>query len=198
MSRLTKAVSSLWPRSKNPQTQKRPQIVGVVDVENIKKNTVPTPGSKESFFVSGFLRIMGELKRIGEVVAVLVFAPTHLIAGYEEFLREQGCFIINCPKKHRNQSVLPDEPGEDTVDPTLICFCQTFLARMEGITHVCLFSGDHHFGPMLKKLKAERKIKVFIAAGDRVSLTSEAENLIDLAEWDETKTRKMIFFFKER
>jgi len=121
------------------------------------------------------------LKAIGDIEMVLVFASTKTpgMYLYQHFFYDKGFLVITCPHLEK-----------DTTDDTLIKLAEKMIDNYTGITHLCLVSGDHHFGTTLIKAK-ERREKIIIISPIISSLSDE---LIPLADTDE-QGRKMIYLF---
>lgn len=156
--------------------EKRNKVVILVDLENLLLGTenVTSP-EKEGFSIEeGLTTLVKRIaQEVGEVVDVFVFTPPHLSNLYGKPLHQQGFFIIFCPK------VLNKERQEiDTVDSTLINFGRRIIADTEGLTHICIGSGDRDFSP-LARAAYYKGLRTIVIAGSVKSLSSE---LLKLAE----------------
>ncbi len=129
----------------------------------------------------GFERILEQLEAIGQIETVFVFASTKTpgMYLYQHFFYDKGFLVITCPHLEK-----------DTTDDTLIKLAEKMVDNYTCITHLCLVSGDHHFGITLKKAK-EKQIKIIIISPIIDSLSDE---LIPLADADE-QGKKMIYLF---
>lgn len=151
---------------------KRKKILVLVDWENISLNVGFTPGEpslKERLDVC----IRNIAKQVGSIVDVFVFMPPHASYTWGEHLYSLGFFIIACPK-------VKNKAGEeiDTVDETLMKFGERMLDRTEGLTHLCLVSGDADLLPLLTRARL-KGLKTVLIAADTHSLSAKMIPLID-------------------
>ena len=173
-----------------------PKILVLVDLENITINLslMPLGGAAPSDVIKNLLP---ELRKIGDIFYVFVFSPPHRIIGYESFFKKglvfrEGVSLIECPKDIKK--IDGRQAEVDTVDEKIIEWCETIVPEIEGITHVCLCSGDADFLKALKGLK-KRGLKIIIASGQEDSLARE---LIKLADVNPTTKKKMVFFLRPK
>ena len=161
----------IWPtESQSPKNR----IVVLLDLENLTAN-LPPIGPETFSFSSGFDRVMKEIAReVGLIEDVFVFAPPHLIQTHGEHLYSQGFTIIACPKvttKDGRQRI-------DTVDQTLIDFGKKIMRQTQGITHLCLGSGDKDFSLLIREA-IRRGLKIIVVASSKDSLSKDLIELSD-------------------
>lgn len=151
---------------------KRKNILVLIDWENISLNIGFTPGEpslKERLDVC----IRNIAKQVGGIVDVFVFMPPHASYTWGEYLYRLGFFIIACPKvkSKTNEEI-------DTVDEILLKLGERMLDRTEGLTHLCLVSGDADLLPLLTRARLKGLKTVLIAANPH-SLSAKMIPLID-------------------
>lgn len=152
------------------------RIIFLCDVENLVLSMDEKPSPQDFSLIGGFNREIRAIAReIGEIVDVFMFLPPHYVYAYVEHFHDAGFFTIVCPKvKGKN--------GEeaDTVDSTLMRFGESAINNIQGLTHLCLVSGDRDFTPLIRK--AIRKgLKIIIIAGSKRSLSLGLLKLADKA-----------------
>jgi hypothetical protein len=150
------------------------KILVLIDVENLRAN-LPPIGPSGFSFPAGFDRTMKQIAReVGVIEDVFVFSPPHLIQLFGGELHHHGFTIIACPKVRSK-----DGRGEiDTVDQTLIDFGKKTIGRIEGLTHLCLGSGDKDFAPLVREA-IRRGLKILVIASSPQSLSTELIQLSD-------------------
>lgn len=152
--------------------KKRIKVLVLLDWENLQQNVGFAPG--EPSLKERLDTCMREIaKQVGSIVDVFVFMPPHASYVWGEQLYKAGFFIIVCPK-------IKNKAGEetDTTDETLIKFGERMLDQIEGLTHLCLGSGDIDFSPLL--IRARRKgLKNILIVADSRSLSGKMASLID-------------------
>ena len=124
---------------------------------------------------TGFDRVIKEIARaVGPIEDLLAFLPPHLVSIHGEELHHLGFTIIACPK------VRAKETGKevDTVDKILIERGKREIRQVQGLTHLCLGSGDKDFSPLVREA-IRRGLKIIVVASSRNSLS---KNLIDLSD----------------
>lgn len=166
---------------------KKDRIALLIDFENLILNTaIPTPQRFST--TEGFATLLRTISRdINGIVDVFVFLPSHLATAYGQELRDQGFFLILCP---RTQNKAGGE--QDTVDSTLIEFAETIILPNPEYSYLCIGSGDKDFGPLARKA-SRAGLKIIIAAGNLTSLSAE---LIGAAEKRPDGSR-MVFIFSQ-
>ncbi len=154
-------------------TRTKTKVLVLLDWENLQQNVG---------FSQGGLSLKDRLdacmrqivKQVGSIVDVFVFMPPHASHVWGEQLYKAGFFIIVCPK-------IKNKAGEDadTTDEILMRFGERMFDNVEGLTHLCLGSGDIDFSPLL--IRARRKgLKNVLIAGDPRSLSAKMSPLLDL------------------
>ena len=149
------------------------KVLAVFDWENLFANLSLPPAEKFSM-AAGFDRLIREISdKVGEIVNVFIFTPPHLISSMGQDFYEQGFFIIACPK-------VKNKAGEitDTTDATLIRFGERQMDQIDGLTHLCLGSGDRDFTPLIRRAR-QKGLRVVVTAGSERSLASEMIKLAD-------------------
>ena len=162
--------------------EQRAKVMMLIDFENLLRNIELTPPEHFSL-MDGFDRLIRQISQeVGEIVNVLVFAPSHLATAWAEDLHRLGFFTILCPRITNKEG-----EQEDTTDAMIMEFGRKTIHH-HNITHLCLCSGDKDFGPFLRDV-IRQGLKIVIAAGNLTSLSNE---LIRLA--DKKKTgEKMVY-----
>ena len=157
-------------RKKPPEIR----IIFLADIENLLLN-LPPMGPGMFSLSTGFDRVMKEIARtVGPIEDLLAFLPPHLIPIHGEELHRLGFTIIACPKvraKGTGREV-------DITDEILIERGKKEIRRMQGITHLCLGSGDKDFSLLVREA-IHRGLKIIVVASSRNSLSKE---LIDLSD----------------
>ena len=154
-----------------PKTNK---IIVLADLENLNAN-LPPMGPVGFSFSAGFDRVMKQIaNEVGAIEDVFVFSPPHLVQLFGEEIYRQGFTIIACPK------IRSKESGEevDTVDQTLIEFGKKAIRQTEGLTHLCLGSGDKDFAPLVREA-TRQGLRILILASSPQSLSTELIKLAD-------------------
>lgn len=156
-----------------------------VDLENLILNTtIPTPQRFST--TEGFAKLLRTISReINGIVDVFVFLPPHMAATYGRELRDQGFFLILCPRTQNKAS-----EDQDTVDSTLIKFAETVIIPNPEYSYLCIGSGDKDFG-LLAREASRAGLRIIIVAGNLTSLSIE---LIGAAE-KRTDGSRMVFIF---
>lgn len=149
------------------------RVLVLLDWENLQQNVGFVPGGLSlKDRLDACIRQIA--KQVGSIVDVFVFMPPHASHIWGEQLYKAGFFILVCPK-------IKNKAGDevDTTDETLIRFGERMLDELEGLTHLCLGSGDIDFSPLL--IRARRKgLKNVLIAGDPRSLSAKMGPLLDL------------------
>ena len=152
------------------------KVLVLIDWENLLAALRLLSSPPERFsMAAGFDRLIEEITdKVGEIAVVFIFTPSHLVASVEQISRELGFFTVVCPKTKDKKT------GEyvDTVDATLIELGEIQMGLINGLTHLCIGSGDRDFTPLMRR--ARRKgLRTIVVAGSEKSLASK---MIDLAD----------------
>lgn len=157
---------------------KRPtknRVLGLIDFENIWQNIIKDMPPPERFSLrAGFDRLTRKVaQEVGEIANVFIFVPPHLASNWGGDFHEQGFFTISCPK-------IKGKVGEDidTTDQTLIDFGKYMIDNIQGLTHLCIGSGDKDFSP-LARFARRKGLRVIVIAASERSLASDLIRLAD-------------------
>ncbi|MFC1630241.1 NYN domain-containing protein [Patescibacteria group bacterium] len=112
-------------------------------------------------------------REFGEVVGGFFFLPPHLVNRWTEILRPLRFFFVVCPKVIDKQKKL-----EDTADETMIEHIRFLKDNIEGLTHICIATGDQDFAPVIRET-VRKGLKIIIIAGSYKSLSEELKRLAD-------------------
>ena len=153
-------------------SKQRPRIVMLIDFENLLRN-IELPPAEQFSLMDGLDRLIRQISQeVGEIVNVLVFAPSHLATAWAKDFHRLGFFTILCPRITNK-----DGEEEDTTDATIMEFGRKMI-NLHNITHLCLCSGDKDFCPFLREV-IRQGLKIVIVAGNLHSLSTELIRLAD-------------------
>jgi len=148
------------------------KILVVVDLENVTFHLFKSQ-DKEVDPSDVFAAAVEKIKAIGQVYGIFLFLPPHSEPKGSELLRKTpDCFMVVCPRE------ISEGISMDTVDKTIKKFCEKVVTQMPDITHLCLFTGDKDYIPMLETLKKEG-LKIMIVGGEKTSLSPKLKRVAD-------------------
>lgn len=167
------------------QRKKINKILVLLDWENLSINVADF--SPDNFsLTAGFHRLAQQLRDVGEVTNVFVFAPLPSLATHAEIFYHQGFISVLCPKIHSKSG-----EEQDTTDSTIITFGQKMIGYMPDLTHLCIGSGDRDFIPLARGA-IRQGLRIIIIAGSCQSL---APKLSELADIHPTSEERMVYLF---
>jgi hypothetical protein len=164
-----------------------PSALVLIDWENIMINIKDVGYKPEGFSrKAGIDRLLKWIKTEAETIFdIFVFIPLHIVYTDFEMLHEQGFTIVVCPKVP-----LGAEDKKDTTDAGLKKLGEKWITH-QGLTHLCLVSGDGDFAPLAEEAK-NKGLNIMISAASEKSLSSR---LRDLADISPVTGQKMIHIF---
>jgi hypothetical protein len=158
---------------------KKPAIAVTIDLDNIVRELAPIANDTHRSVAEALLMLLAKLSEIGNVIAVYVFIPPHLIGPpYQDFFFQQKSlplFVFYCPQPPEAKPANPETPG--IVDQFLIDFCRTTILAA-NIDYVCFVAGDGHYIPIAKTLQQAGK-KIILAPASESSLSDGLKGLAD-------------------
>lgn len=166
---------------------RRNKILLLIDFENliinVRENIEPTKFSIES----GFRKIIENItEEIGEIVGIFAFLPSDRAMVWGKDLHRLGFNIIFCPGIKDKEEI-----EQDTTDTRLMELGEWLINNINGLTHLCVGSGDRDFSPLMRKAALKGLKRVVVAANLR-SLSSE---LIKLTDKNPSTNKKMVYLF---
>ena len=166
--------------------KKENKILVLIDFENLiissQKNIEPIGFSIET----GFNKVIREITAdVGEIIGVFAFLPSDRALVWGEDLYGLGFNIVLCPRVKNKEGA-----KQDTTDARLMELGEWLMNNLDGLTHICIGSGDKDFTPLIRKA-ALKRLKNLVVAADLKSLSSE---LIKLTERRTDGSRKVYLF----
>ena len=152
------------------------RVVVLIDFENLLLSIEnrSSPVEKEFSVGAGFHAAIRKIaQEIGEVTHIFVFVPPHAANLWGKLFQQERFTIVFCPK------IINKEGQEvDTVDPTIIDFGKWAIANIQGLTHLCIGSGDKDFQPLVKEA-VMKGLEIIVIFSSEKSLSRELRKLAD-------------------
>lgn len=168
------------------RSPRKSKLLFLIDWENLIINARKIDPTKFSM-ESGFEKIIDDItSQIGEIVGIFAFLPSDRAMVWGEDLHAWGFNIISCPRA-KNKEI----GDQDTTDARMLELGEWLINNVNGLTHLCIGSGDKDFSPLMRKA-ALKGLKRAVVAADLRSLSSE---VIKLTDKNPLTKEKMVFLF---